>query len=82
MGAASAMEAVACVSTIETGVYPPTLGYETPDPECDVNLVANRAVRGKADIVINNSLGFGGHDAIVTFARPGRLPDASLSPLQ
>jgi len=81
MGAASAMEAVACVATIETGVYPPTLGYETPDPECDVNLVANRAVEGKADIIINNSLGFGGHDAIVTFARPGRLPDASLAPL-
>lgn len=82
MGAASAMEAVACVVTIETGVYSPTLGYETPDPECDVNLVANRAVEGKADIVINNSLGFGGHDAIVTFARPGRLPDISAAPLQ
>ena len=80
MGAASAMEAIACVATIENGVYPPTLGYETPDPECDVNLVANRAVQGKADIVVNNSLGFGGHDAIVTFARPGRLPERAPAP--
>lgn len=73
MGAASALEAVACVLTVQTGVYPPTLGYETPDPECDVNLVANRAISGKADIVLNNSLAFGGYDAVVTFAKPGRL---------
>jgi 3-oxoacyl-[acyl-carrier-protein] synthase II len=75
MGAASALEAVACVMTVQTGVYPPTVGYETPDPECDVNLVANQAKRGKADIVLNNSLAFGGYDAVVTFARPGVLPE-------
>jgi 3-oxoacyl-(acyl-carrier-protein) synthase len=75
MGAASALEAVACVQTVMTGVYPPTVSYETPDPECDVNLVANRATRGKADVVLNNSLAFGGYDAVVTFARPGRLPE-------
>jgi 3-oxoacyl-[acyl-carrier-protein] synthase II len=74
MGAASALEAVACVMTVQTGVYPPTISYETPDPECDVNLVANTAARGKADIVLNNSLAFGGYDAVVTFARPGVLP--------
>jgi 3-oxoacyl-[acyl-carrier-protein] synthase II len=75
MGAASALEAVACVMTVQTGVYPPTISYETPDPECDVNLVANTARRGKADIVLNNSLAFGGYDAVVTFARPGVLPE-------
>lgn len=74
MGAASALEAVACVMTVQTGLYPPTLGYETPDPECDVNLVANKAARGRADIVLNNSLAFGGYDAVVTFARPETLP--------
>jgi 3-oxoacyl-[acyl-carrier-protein] synthase II len=77
MGAASALEAVACVLTVQTGVYPPTMSYETPDPECDLNLVANRSVAGKADIVLNNSLAFGGYDAVVAFAKPGRLPDPS-----
>ena len=51
MGAASALEAIGCVLTLETGIYPPTIGYETPDPECDVDVVANVARRGKADIV-------------------------------
>lgn len=77
MGAASALEAVACVLTVQTGIYPPTVSYETPDPECDVNLVANAAVSGKADIVLNNALAFGGYDAVVAFAKPGRLPDPS-----
>jgi 3-oxoacyl-[acyl-carrier-protein] synthase II len=75
MGAASALEAVACVMTVQTGVYPPTVSYETPDPECVLNLVANTASRGKADVVLNNSLAFGGYDAVVTFARPGVLPE-------
>ena len=51
MGAASALEAIGCVMTLETGIYPPTIGYETPDPECDVDVVANVARAGKADIV-------------------------------
>jgi 3-oxoacyl-[acyl-carrier-protein] synthase II len=74
MGAASALEAVACVMTIATGVYPPTIDYETPDPECDVDVVANVARRGEADIVLNNSLAFGGYNAVTCFARPGILP--------
>jgi 3-oxoacyl-[acyl-carrier-protein] synthase II len=74
MGAASALEAVGCVFTLETGTYPPTIGYETPDPECDVQVVANAAQRGKADIVINNSLAFGGYNAVTVLARPGALP--------
>jgi 3-oxoacyl-[acyl-carrier-protein] synthase II len=81
MGAASALEAVACVMTVQTGVYPPTVSYETPDPECDVNLVANTARRGKADVVLNNSLAFGGYDAVVAFARPGVLPTPTTLPL-
>ncbi len=74
MGAASALEAASCVMTIERGVYPPTIGYETPDPECDVELVANVARKGKADIVLNNSLAFGGYNAVTLFAKPGILP--------
>ena len=74
MGASSALEAVACVMTIEQGIYPPTIGYETPDPDCDVAIVANTAQRGKADVVLNNSLAFGGYNAVTCFAKPGVLP--------
>jgi len=74
MGAASALEAVACLETVRTGWYPPTINYESPDPECDLAIVANRAVQGPHDVVLNNSLAFGGYDAAVIFARPGVLP--------
>jgi 3-oxoacyl-[acyl-carrier-protein] synthase II len=74
MGAASALEAIACLFTLDTGIYPPTIGFETPDPECDVELVANVARRGKADIVLNNSLAFGGYNSVTCFAKPGVLP--------
>jgi 3-oxoacyl-[acyl-carrier-protein] synthase II len=73
MGAASALEAIGCVFTIETGIYPPTIGYETRDPECDVEVVANVARRGKGDVVVNNSLAFGGYNAVTVFAKPGIL---------
>jgi 3-oxoacyl-[acyl-carrier-protein] synthase II len=74
MGAASALEAIACILTIEQGIYPPTMGYETPDPECDLEVVANAARRGKSDVVLNNSLAFGGYNAVTCLARPGVLP--------
>jgi len=74
MGAASALEAIGCVFTIETGIYPPTIGFETPDPECDLRVVANTATRGKSDVVVNNALAFGGYNSVTVFARPGVLP--------
>jgi 3-oxoacyl-[acyl-carrier-protein] synthase II len=74
MGAASALEAIGCVFTIQTGIYPPTIGYETRDPECDLDIVANVARRGESDVVLNNSLAFGGYNAVTLFARPGVLP--------
>jgi 3-oxoacyl-[acyl-carrier-protein] synthase II len=77
MGAASALEAIGCVMTLETGIYPPTIGYETPDPDCNVDVVANQARRGKADIVLNNSLAFGGYNSVTCLARPGKLPSAA-----
>lgn len=78
MGASSALEAVACVLTIKTGIYPPTIGYESPDPDCDVSIVANQARQGPSDVVINNSLAFGGYDAVSVFARVGKLPARDL----
>lgn len=74
MGAASALEAIGCVFTIQTAIYPPTIGYETPDPECALDIVANVARRGTSDVVLNNSLAFGGYNAVTLFARPGVLP--------
>jgi 3-oxoacyl-[acyl-carrier-protein] synthase II len=74
MGAASALEAISCVMTLVTGLYPPTINYETPDPDCDVDVIANVARAGKADIVVNNSLAFGGYNAVTCFAKPGILP--------
>lgn len=80
MGAASALEAIGCIFTIETGIYPPTIGYETPDPECDLDVVSNVARRGKSDVVVNNALAFGGYNAVTLFARPGLLPPPSAAP--
>ena len=74
MGASSALEAIACVFTIETGIYPPTIGYETPDPDCAVDVVANQPRRGRANVILNNSLAFGGYNAVTCFAKPGVLP--------
>ncbi len=75
MGASSAMEAVACIQTLQTGIIPPTMNYETPDPECPLDIVANAAKRdADVSIVLNNALAFGGYDAVVCFAKPGRLP--------
>lgn len=74
MGASSAMESVACVMTLQTGIIPPTTNYETPDPDCPVHVVANVAQEREVDVVLNNALAFGGYDAVVCFAKPGRLP--------
>src|SRR5690606_36499109 len=74
MGAASAIEAVSCVLSLESGVYPPTIHFDALDPEIDIDVVANQAHSGRCNVVINNSLAFGGYDAVLTLARPGVLP--------
>jgi 3-oxoacyl-[acyl-carrier-protein] synthase II len=74
MGAASALEAISCVMTLETGVLPPTIAFETPDPDCNVDVVANVARHAKVDVVLNNSAAFGGYNAVACFAKPGVLP--------
>lgn len=71
LGAAGAIESVASVLAIRDGVIPPTINYETPDPECEVNLVANEAREANVAIALTNSLGFGGHNAVLVFKRYG-----------
>lgn len=75
MGASSALESAACVMTLLSDVIPPTMNYETPDPECDLEIVANEArPMERVNVVLNNALAFGGYDAALCFAKPGRLP--------
>jgi 3-oxoacyl-[acyl-carrier-protein] synthase II len=69
MGAAGAVEAIACVKTLETGWIHPTINYETPDPACDLDYVPNVAREGRPTIALSNSFGFGGHNATLVFRR-------------
>lgn len=69
LGAAGAVEAAACVLTILHNTIHPNINYETPDPECPVNLVANTAREARVDVALSNSLGFGGHNATLVFRR-------------
>jgi 3-oxoacyl-[acyl-carrier-protein] synthase II len=66
-GAAGALEALACVKAIETGWLPPTINYEHPDPQCDLDYVPNKARRWEPTAAISNSFGLGGHNATVVF---------------
>ncbi len=63
MGAAGAVEAIACVKSLETGTVHPTINYETPDPECDLDYVPNEARQVWPRTALSNSFGFGGHNA-------------------
>ena len=63
LGAAGAVEMAICAKVIETGIVPPTINYEYPDPDCDLDYVPNTARELKVQAVINNSFGFGGHNA-------------------
>ena len=63
LGAAGAVEMAICAKVIETGIVPPTINYEHPDPNCDLDYVPNTARELKVQAVINNSFGFGGHNA-------------------
>ncbi len=69
LGAAGAMEAAATVLTLQNGVIPPTIHYETPDPECDLDYVPNEAREADVRFAISNSFGFGGQNAVVAFRK-------------
>ncbi len=67
LGGSGGLEAVACILTICHGIIPPTINYEYPDPECDLDIVPNQARIAPVKIALNNSLGFGGHNVILVF---------------
>jgi 3-oxoacyl-[acyl-carrier-protein] synthase II len=64
-GAAGAMEALVCVKTLTDGIISPTINYETPDPECDLDYTPNEARRADVSVAMSNSFGLGGHNATI-----------------
>jgi 3-oxoacyl-[acyl-carrier-protein] synthase II len=69
MGAASAIEAVACVLAVQNDALPPTINYETIDPECDLDYVPNEARFAQVNVAMNNAYAFGGNNASVIFRK-------------
>ncbi len=69
LGASGAVEAVATVLAIKNGIVPPTINYETPDPECDLDYVPNKALEMEINYALSNSFGFGGHNATLVFKK-------------
>jgi 3-oxoacyl-(acyl-carrier-protein) synthase len=69
MGATGALEIIFCVLAIRDGILPPTIHYQTPDPECDLDVIPNKAREKKIDLAISNAFGFGGHNAVLAVRR-------------
>jgi len=65
MGATGALETIFCIQILKEGVVPPTIHYQTPDPQCDLDYVPNQAREHEAKVVLNNAFGFGGHNAVL-----------------
>jgi beta-ketoacyl-acyl-carrier-protein synthase II len=69
MGATGALEAIFCVQAIRDSVLPPTIHYQTPDPQCDLDYVPNQARAKDVRVAISNAFGFGGHNAVLVIRR-------------
>jgi 3-oxoacyl-[acyl-carrier-protein] synthase II len=69
LGAAGAVEAIVAILAAHHDSIPPTINYEFPDPECDLNYVPNAAIRKPVEVAISNTFGFGGHNASLIFKK-------------
>jgi 3-oxoacyl-[acyl-carrier-protein] synthase II len=69
LGAAGAVEGIACVLALRDGIIPPTINYEFPDPECRLDYVPNVARKADIEIALSSGFGFGGHNAVIAFAK-------------
>ncbi len=69
MGAASALEAIACALVVKNNLLPPTINFETPDPECDIDCVPNQSRKHEVNILLNNSYAFGGNNACLALKK-------------
>jgi 3-oxoacyl-[acyl-carrier-protein] synthase II len=72
MGAASAIEGITCCLAIKEGIIPPTINYETPDPECDIDCTPNTSRKKEVKIALNNSYAFGGNNACLVLRKYAR----------
>ena len=68
-GAAGGIEAIITLKSIMDGIIPPTINYETPDPECDLNYVPNEVLHQDVNFALSNGFGFGGHNAVLAFKK-------------
>ena len=69
MGAASALEAITCALVVKNDIIPPTINYQTPDPECDIDCVPNKARKHVVNVALNNSFAFGGNNATLVLTK-------------
>ena len=69
LGAAGGFESIVCVQSIMNDVIPPTINYETPDPDCDLDVTPNTAREMKVKVALNSNLGFGGHNGALLFSK-------------
>jgi 3-oxoacyl-[acyl-carrier-protein] synthase II len=69
MGATGALEVIFCVQAIREGFLPPTINYQTPDPECDLDYVPNEARQVKVNFALSNAFGFGGHNSVIAIRK-------------
>ena len=69
LGSAGGIEAVATVMTLETGIVPPTIHYEVPDPLCDLNYTPNQSIKKNVRVALSNSFAFGGNNVCLVFGK-------------
>jgi 3-oxoacyl-(acyl-carrier-protein) synthase len=69
LGAAGSMEAIFCIKALHEGIVPPTINQEVPDPDCDLDYIPNEARRVDVRYAMSNSMGFGGHNAVLILTR-------------
>ncbi|HEU0293290.1 MAG TPA: beta-ketoacyl-ACP synthase II [Anaerolineales bacterium] len=69
MGATGALEAIFCTLAVREGILPPTIHYETPDPECDLDYIPNQAREQRITLALSNAFGFGGHNAVLAIRK-------------
>jgi 3-oxoacyl-[acyl-carrier-protein] synthase II len=69
LGASGGIEAIAGLKVLDEQIIPPTINYNSPDPECDLDYVPNTAQKQKVDFLLSNTFGFGGHNAVIALRK-------------
>jgi len=67
LGGAGAIEAIICIQALRTGLIPPTINLDEPDPACDLDYVPHQARQAELEVALSNSFGFGGHNTTLVF---------------